>query len=164
MFGHPVSLYFIWLKRSIGKIHLQNVMSGSNAAFVVILMINVLCFQEQSWCFLLITTTVLKSTALKWFPLHHESSSKTFSHPLTYFTVFWILTYFRRSWIHFSPQYSISKPKMTHCVKSPLLSRKYISIKQISAVCLWMSADCLWYLAVALWYSAVCLWFSAVYL
>ena len=126
--------YFIWLKRSIGKIHLQNVMSGSNAAFVVILMINVLCFQEQSWCFLIITTTVLKSTALKWFPLHHESSSKTFSHPLTYFSVFWILTYFRRSWIHFSPQYSISQPRMTHCVKSALLSRKYISIKQISAV------------------------------
>ena len=71
--------YFISLKRSIDKIHLQNVMSGSNAAFVMIQMINVLCFQEQSWCFLLITTT---ENGQKWFPLRHESSSKTFFHTL----------------------------------------------------------------------------------
>ena len=77
--------YFISLKRSIDKIHLQNVMSGSNAAFVMIQMINVLCFQEQSWCFLLITTT---ENGQKWFPLRHESSSKTFFTP--YFNVFWL--------------------------------------------------------------------------
>ena len=123
--------YFISLKRSIDKIHLQNVMSGSNAAFVMIQMINVLCFQEQSWCFLLITTT---ENGQKWFPLRHESSSKNFFTP--YFNVFWLHLLYGI----LNTQYVIQAKESTPCQISIFVKKVFFQLVQNSLFLKWFTS------------------------